>query len=718
MYESFYGLKEKPFSLLPDPDYLYLSRKHKMALTLLEYGILNQAGFCVVSGQAGAGKTTLIRYILNLFEDEINVGLLSNTHESFDELLTWILLAYDLEFSGKTKTELYQTFSDFLIEQYANNKHTVLIVDEAQNMSPQTLEELRMLSNINSEKDQLLQIILVGQPKLLENLHRPDLKQFAQRISVDYSLAPLDATETCAYIQHRLKVAGANPGIFNTAACSLIYQHSKGIPRLINMLCDTAMVYGYAEQTKTIDASIIIDVIKERETQGMLPKYEELNEETTSEYVDKLLREEEIEAKAVNLSSLEENKKQVMAALHSQQARQTAVAAGSHSSAKPAIQLVSSTVVSENVEPEKQPEIESGSASANVIHEKAESLNTMDLNQSGIAESIQDETESTGNVVEPVIAEPDQATTNDKQEATRQESTAEIEMIDEIVFATEEQETEQVEMTADSAVIKEKGNKKTKAEEIVLELEDFSISEELLAGSAVTEHRGNVRIGAAGFALGLLLSIAVVGVTVFSGGTDEPAQVAATELEQRIQMLEASTREQLEALTRERDTALAELNALQRERTATLAAAKAEEKLLAVELQTRLEIQSVQLIEEKALNVKHQAQINTLSRSIARFKQDAMAASARIKDVERELASKVAMIEAQAQYVTHLKEGKSSQVIAEAEQQAPVKLQIVKSADTQAESNSKPGMSQGKDDGFSSNPCNGPTAVFLSNCKK
>ena len=203
MYELFYGLKEKPFSLLPDPDYLYLSRKHKMAVTLLEYGILNQAGFCVVSGQAGTGKTTLIRYILNLFEDNINVGLLSNTHESFDELLSWILLAFDLDYAGKDKTELYQTFVDFLIEQYSRNKHTVLIVDEAQNMSPQTLEELRMLSNINSEKDQLLQIILVGQPRLLENLSRPDLKQFAQRVSVDYNLVPLDATETCAYIQHR-----------------------------------------------------------------------------------------------------------------------------------------------------------------------------------------------------------------------------------------------------------------------------------------------------------------------------------------------------------------------------------------------------------------------------------------------------------------------------------------------------------------------------------
>jgi hypothetical protein len=480
------------------------------------------------------------------------------------------------------------------------------------------------------------------------------------------------------------------------------------------------MVYGYAEQSKTIDASIIIDVIKERETQGMLPKYEELNEETTSEYVDKLLREEEIEAKAVNLSSLEENKRQVMAALHSQQASQT-VAASSHTSAKPTIQLVSNTnavvpenVAQKNVEPEKQPEMESDSASSNDIQEKEELLNTKDLNQGEIAESIQDEADNTGDIVEP-----DLAAINEKQDATQQESMDEIETLDEVVLSTVENETEQIEMTMDSAVQEEKSNKETRAEEIILDLEDFSIPDELVASSAVTKHRGNFRVGAVGFALGLLLSIAVVAVTVLTGETERSTQVAAnTELDQRIQMLEASTREQLEALTRERDTALAELNALQRERTATLAAAKAEEKLLAVELKTRLEIQSVQLTEAKALNAKHQSQIKTLTQRIARYKQDAMVASAKIKEVEKQLASKVAMIEAQAQYVTHLKEGKSSKVIAEAEKQVPVKLQIVKSANTQTEPNSKPGTSQDKDDGFTSNPCNGPTAVFLSNCKK
>jgi general secretion pathway protein A len=280
MYESFYRLKERPFTLLPDPGFLYLSGKHRMALTLLEYGLMNQAGFTVISGDIGAGKTTLIRHVLDNMDREHTVGLITNTHESFGELLQWILLAFSLEHSGLNKVEMYQRFVDFIIDEYANNRRTVLIVDEAQNMAADTLEELRMLSNINADKDQALQVILVGQRELRETLRRPELVQFAQRIAVDYHLEPLSEAETAGYIQHRLKVAGGDPGTFTEAACRAIHRFSGGVPRLINLLCDTAMVYGFADQRRRIDAGLVTDVAREKQQGGIFPVFEQAPEES------------------------------------------------------------------------------------------------------------------------------------------------------------------------------------------------------------------------------------------------------------------------------------------------------------------------------------------------------------------------------------------------------------------------------------------------------
>lgn len=271
MYEIFYGFRSKPFSLLPDPEFLYLSKKHHMALTLLEYGLWNQASFSVITGGIGTGKTTMIRHFLNKLERGVVIGLISNTHPSFNELLQWILLAFNLEYSGKDKVGMYKMFVDFLIREYAANRRAILIVDEAQNMSTQALEELRMLSNINAEKDQVLQIILVGQAGLRDCLRDPSLEQFAQRIAVDYHLDALDADETQAYIHHRLSVAGGDPNIFSEGACNAIFQYSGGIPRLINLLCDTALVYGYAEQKLHIDSQLIHDVAQEKQRTSVLP---------------------------------------------------------------------------------------------------------------------------------------------------------------------------------------------------------------------------------------------------------------------------------------------------------------------------------------------------------------------------------------------------------------------------------------------------------------
>ncbi len=270
MYESFYGFREKPFSLLPDSGFLYLSSKHRMALTLLEYGLMNQAGFTVISGDIGTGKTTLIRQLLNQIDPSIKVGLISNTHQTFGDLMQWIALAFDLPHQGKSKVALYQDFMEFIIREYGQGRRTVLIVDEAQNMSPETLEELRMLSNVNADKDQVLQLILVGQRELRDTLRRPDLVQFAQRIGVDYHLQPLTEEETRDYIRHRCETAGGKVDLFSDQACQRVYESTGGVPRLINLLCDTALVYGYAEQRQTIDAGLVDDVVREKQQLGGL----------------------------------------------------------------------------------------------------------------------------------------------------------------------------------------------------------------------------------------------------------------------------------------------------------------------------------------------------------------------------------------------------------------------------------------------------------------
>ncbi len=286
MYESFYGLKEKPFSMLPDPSYLYLSRQHDMVITLLEYSLENQAGFCVITGKAGTGKTTLLRRLLHRAGDDVAIGLISNTHHSFGELMRWILLAFDLDEGDKTRAELHQIFVDYLIRQYAKNRRTMLIIDEAQNMSPDALEELRMLSNINSEKDLLLQVILVGQPPLRDILRRPDLEQFAQRVAVDYHLESLSREETFGYVRHRVVVAGGERDLFSDDACDAVFEHSGGTPRLINLLCDIALVYAYAGHAAVVTGEVVEQVVREREMHGALPVFAKSAHATQASPVD------------------------------------------------------------------------------------------------------------------------------------------------------------------------------------------------------------------------------------------------------------------------------------------------------------------------------------------------------------------------------------------------------------------------------------------------
>lgn len=271
MYETFYGMKVRPFALTPDPSFLFMSRKHRFAFSMLEYALSGQAGFTVITGEIGSGKTTLIRHLLRGRNRDANFGVIANTHESFGSLLQWIMTAFGIPSAADDRAARYQAFVRYLITQFGEGKQTILIVDEAQNLSIELLEELRLLSNINADQDQLLQMILVGQPELLEKLRRPELTQFAQRISVNYHLSALSYSETRGYIRHRLRVAGANPELFTEDAIKAVYHFTNGVPRIINSICDMACVYGYAEGVETIDISTIMTVIRDKERDALLP---------------------------------------------------------------------------------------------------------------------------------------------------------------------------------------------------------------------------------------------------------------------------------------------------------------------------------------------------------------------------------------------------------------------------------------------------------------
>lgn len=265
MYTAFFGLRERPFSLLPDPEFLYWAPPHAKAYTMLEYGIATHAPITVVTGEIGSGKTTLVRKLLNDIPQDFCVGLISNAQGSRGELLHWVLMALGQEADpSRGYVQLFKQFQDFLISEYAAGRRTALIFDEAQNLTPETLEELRMFSNINADKEELLQLILVGQPELRDLIARPDLVQFAQRVASEFHLRGLTEAETADYIAHRMRVAGAERQVFEPQACSVIHRASRGIPRLINQLCDYALVYAFADEKPNVDEGIVRDVLADR----------------------------------------------------------------------------------------------------------------------------------------------------------------------------------------------------------------------------------------------------------------------------------------------------------------------------------------------------------------------------------------------------------------------------------------------------------------------
>lgn len=281
MYQEFYGFKESPFNLLPDPDFLFMSSQYRQALSMLEYGLMKD-GFTVITGEIGTGKTTLVRKLLERDDPRYTIGLLNNTvvYEK-KELLKWICFSFGLEYEGGSQVGLYELLTKFLIKEYREGRQCVMIIDEAQKLNVDFLEQVRMISNLNFGKHLLIQFILIGQPELRELIRRPELHQFAQRISVDYHLKNLSEMDTHSYIMHRLTVSGGDPFLFDDEAKSLIWRASGGIPRMINVLADTAMVYGYAVEAPKITSEIVAQVISDKE-HSLSPVNENRKERTAN----------------------------------------------------------------------------------------------------------------------------------------------------------------------------------------------------------------------------------------------------------------------------------------------------------------------------------------------------------------------------------------------------------------------------------------------------
>lgn len=271
MYESFYGLKTRPFAVVPDPRFLFWAGPHSMAFTMLNYGIVSHAGFTVITGEVGAGKTTLIQHLLGKLPGDISVGLLSNMQEGRGDLLQWVLMAFDQDFESQSYVGLYNNLKKFLIKQHELGKRTVLIVDEAQNLGSEALEELRMISNLNTHERELLQIVLSGQPQLKQLLAAPEMTQFVQRVSSDFHLSLLGSKDVVGYINHRVKVAGGTRDLFTQDAYDLIHHATNGTPRLINILCDTALLYGFATESQVITSNIVRMVLDDKRQYGVFP---------------------------------------------------------------------------------------------------------------------------------------------------------------------------------------------------------------------------------------------------------------------------------------------------------------------------------------------------------------------------------------------------------------------------------------------------------------
>ena len=263
MYLSFYGLKAKPFNGTPDPDFLYLTPGHREALAQLLYGVQMKKGFIVLTGEVGTGKTTLLHTLLQRLDGNCSVAFIFNSTLPFDGILEYMLEDFGVAKTATTHAQRLFALNSFLIERRRVGQDTILILDEAQNLDPPTLEQVRLLSNFETPTEKLLQILLVGQPELGAKLQLPQLRQLKQRIGLRCSIPPLTPEQTAEYIRSRLQVAGArDPGLFTDRAVARISDYAGGIPRVINIVCDHCLLFGYADQKRKIDRDIVEQAIK------------------------------------------------------------------------------------------------------------------------------------------------------------------------------------------------------------------------------------------------------------------------------------------------------------------------------------------------------------------------------------------------------------------------------------------------------------------------
>ena len=263
-YREHFKLSEQPFRLTPDPDFLYLSKQHARAKAYMESTIWLADGFVVITGEIGSGKTTLLQSFLTELDDDVVYAVVSQTQLTPTQFLQSVLTEFGFKPFNKRKVELLDMLNMFLIEQYSNGKKVVLIVDEAQNLSKKVLEEIRLMSGIETHKEKVLRIILAGQPELKDTLNSPNLKQLVQRVRLRFHIGPLDERDMREYIDHRLAVAGRTPNdLFDDDCFDVIYRYTGGVPRLINTLCDTALLCGFADERESLSADDIMAAIAE-----------------------------------------------------------------------------------------------------------------------------------------------------------------------------------------------------------------------------------------------------------------------------------------------------------------------------------------------------------------------------------------------------------------------------------------------------------------------
>jgi putative secretion ATPase (PEP-CTERM system associated) len=259
VYEAFFKLRENPFGTTPDPRYLYKSGAHREALAYLAHGVFLKKGFLALTGEVGVGKTTVVRAFVQTFHPCLEVSFVINTKVDFREMLYMLLTDFGIEIKSETKVAMLGQLNDFLIHRYSENQNPVLVIDEAQNLSPDVLEELRMLSNLETNQQKLIQIVLVGQPELGELLQRDDLRQLRQRIPGVCQMKLLSRDEVYRYIRYRLAVAGLHNGqiVFSESAIDAIFELTAGIPRLINMLCDRTLLRGYLQKSRAVEPELV-----------------------------------------------------------------------------------------------------------------------------------------------------------------------------------------------------------------------------------------------------------------------------------------------------------------------------------------------------------------------------------------------------------------------------------------------------------------------------